>query len=133
MKRNLYKLISEQFSISDLDFSDDEEECNDIFYKRWNHPYYYKILDDLASEKEIKELNSLDCVATPKNKNELWNVINFYSENYPEYSLNWLDVSGITDMSNLFKDTKYNGDISKWDTSNVTDMSYMFCAAKNFN
>ena len=37
------------------------------------------------------------------------------------------DVSGITDMSGLFKDLKnFNADFSSWNTSGVTDMSYMF-------
>ena len=133
MNNYIQKLIKEQFNISDLDFSDEQEYSNNIFNKEYNHPYYYKVLDKTITEYEIKELDSLVGVAAPKNKDELMEIIKFYSKKYSKHSLNWLDVSGITDMSNLFKDTKYNGDISKWDTSNVTDMSYMFCAAKNFN
>ena len=37
-----------------------------------------------------------------------------------------LDTSEITDMSLLFRRSKFNGDISKWDVSNVVDMSDMF-------
>lgn len=33
-------------------------------------------------------------------------------------------------MSNLFKDSKFNGDISKWDVSNVKDMRYIFSDSK---
>jgi len=37
------------------------------------------------------------------------------------------NVSGITDMSNLFyKLRNFNADISSWDTTSVTDMSVMF-------
>lgn len=40
--------------------------------------------------------------------------------------LNHIDTSRIKDMSKLFEDTKFNGDISQWDVSNVTNMTYMF-------
>ena len=40
--------------------------------------------------------------------------------------LNMLDVSSIKDMSFLFADSPFKGDISRWDVSGVTDMSCMF-------
>ena len=30
----------------------------------------------------------------------------------PDCNLNWLDTSDITNMSNIFENTKFNGDIS---------------------
>ena len=36
------------------------------------------------------------------------------------------DVSGITDMSYLFSETKFDADISNWNTSGVTSMYRMF-------
>ena len=44
------------------------------------------------------------------------------------------DLSGVTDMSYMFSDTRrFNGDISGWNVSSVTNMSYMFNIASAFN
>jgi surface protein len=46
------------------------------------------------------------------------------------------DVSRVTDMSNLFNDSKYyafNEDINEWDVSNVTNMKSMFAGCIFFN
>lgn len=49
------------------------------------------------------------------------------------YDLSKLDVSQITNMSKIFQNSNFSGNISRWDVSNVTDMWGMFCSAKNFN
>lgn len=40
--------------------------------------------------------------------------------------LNDIDTSKITDMTGIFKDLSFNGNISNWNVSNVTNMSRMF-------
>ena len=134
MNRCIQKLIQEQFNIGNMDLTNNKPKRNmSIFNKEYIHPYYYNVLDGTATKNEINELNSFGGLVTIKNKDELKKIIDFYSEKYPKDSLNWLDVSRITDMSHLFKHSLYNGDISKWDVSNVTNMNYMFYDAFYFN
>lgn len=63
----------------------------------------------------------------PKTKKELMSMIEAQVvREGPTCDLNHIDVSAITDMSELFKTSMFQGDISKWNTANVTNMSEMF-------
>ena len=89
---------------------------------------FNKILnDEQVNGYEVEYLNTVNpSVVNVHNKSNLWKIVRFYSDNYPEYSMNWLDVSEIDNMYHLFYNTKYNGDISKWDVSNVKYYKHMF-------
>ena len=43
------------------------------------------------------------------------------------------DLSGVQDMSGMFEDSSFNGDISGWNVSQVTDMGGMFFGAASFD
>ena len=47
--------------------------------------------------------------------------------------LNYIDVSQVTYMANLFKNTDFQGNVSDWDVSSVKDMRGMFYGCENFN
>ena len=47
--------------------------------------------------------------------------------------LDYINTSKVTDMSELFRSSDFNGDINGWDVSNVTNMYEMFSGATFFN
>lgn len=63
----------------------------------------------------------------PNTKEELKAIIEVEIQKNGELcSLNHIDTSEITDMSELFSYNAFSGDISEWNVSNVKNMSKMF-------
>lgn len=79
--------------------------------------------------KSAQNISFYSC--QPKDKEELRRIIwdRIFNEGY-ECDLNDIDVSKITDMSHLFYNSMFNGNISRWDVSNVENMGWMFSWSK---
>ena len=91
-----------------------------------------KTLQHYITEKILINKNSkIPYNYHPKTKDELKDIIKRRIESEGnECDLNDIDTSNITDMSGLFEESYFNGDISKWNVSNVTDMGSMFSSSK---
>lgn len=84
-------------------------------------------LEEFVIEKLKVSNDTSKYTLFPKDKTELMHMIDDeVVKNGPTCSLNHIDVSAITDMSGLFRQSIFDGDITGWDVSSVKDMSFMF-------
>ena len=130
MNKYIQNLINEQFNIGGMNLNNTAKHSGNIFNKQIIDPYkiYEKILHDRknVTREEFDFMNGLTGVINVHYADTLRHIILFYGINNKNDSLNWANVSDIKNMSYLFENAKFNGDISKWDVSNVTNMTSMF-------
>ena len=87
------------------------------------------INEALKIGKNLSEWSAYSC--QPKTKKELKEIVNDrIRKQGTKCDLNDIDVSLIEDMSMLFEESEFNGDISKWNVSKAEDMSGMFYESK---
>ena len=124
------KHIVENFDFNSVN---KEKKKLNIFVKIYEiikTPYNKLSKDDKNFIKGFKD--SMPIIKV-NNKKELKSIISRAIKLFgTKCNLNWIDVSNINDMSELFYYSDFNGDISQWDVSNVTDMRHMF-AYTHFN
>ena len=124
-KKNYKKLIE----LCDYLMVDNSNMLIDEILKIHNYDYniIYQFEDFYKfNTKRLASFNS---------KKELETAIRLYCDDHIKcfhtygFTSFW-NVSKITDMSFMFENNKFNGDISKWDVSNVTNMDGMFHNSK---
>ena len=79
--------------------------------------------------KNISGFSTYSC--QPETKKELEDIIEErVSKDGVNCTINDIDTSLITDMSFLFYESKFNGEISNWNVSKVKNMEGMFYRSK---
>lgn len=131
MNSYIQELIIEQFNIDKMNLNNNKNIRHNIFNKETWTVYddiYDKIIkNNRVSVKSNNIVRDKISVIKVKSKKDLKKIIHAYSvEPFWIEPLNWLDVSEVTDMSYIFDNSIYNGDISRWDVSNVSNMHAMF-------
>jgi surface protein len=82
---------------------------------------------EIALNGKECDLNHID-VSLVKSMRTVFSNGNFNSRFNGDIS-KW-DVSNVTNMDSMFRSSKFNEDISNWNVSNVTNMYYMFVYSK---
>lgn len=110
------------FNFKGKDISDIDSIPNEDFFSKADLYVGMDINDDEISNAFY-----------PENKDDLKKIIDTMIRlRGPKVNLNLIHVDKIEDMSYLFCESDFNGNISKWDVSNVKNMEGMF-AQSAFN
>ena len=115
--KNLFwcsKFSGKYGDISDWDVSKVEDMSGLFNNSRYNGD---------ISDWDVSSVENMDCM--------FWGIGNEADDFDPEkFDLSKWNVSNVTDMTDVFAYSNFNGDISKWNTGNVIRMTGMFRGTK---
>jgi surface protein len=115
--------ISEAFDFNSVNKQKKAVNAYDILFPIINKIKHYESL----TEDEYNILISYTGIYKVTSKNDLIGLLNYAIDYFGNHcDLNWIDISEVTDLSELFFRSNFKGDISKWNTGNVTDMYKTF-------
>ena len=131
--------INEAFDFSNISDNKSRNITN-AYNNAWIQHYVDRIIAKDNTLMEDDNFIKMLCAKTPlykaKSKEDIRAIyeggLKVVGTSFP---LRFIDVSGITDMSEAFRyleDAEFCG-IENWDVSNVTDMSYMFANCSSFD
>ena len=140
---SISKVVKQQINEA-FDFSNISDNKSKNIMATYNQAWVQEYIDRLIAKDNtlMEEDNFIKmlCVKTPiykaKSKEDIRAIyeggLKVVGTSFP---LRFIDVSGITDMSEAFRyleDAEFCG-IENWDVSNVTDMSKMFANCSSFD
>ena len=120
------KLIKESFDFGTIN---NKKQHINIYDK------VFRIIEKIIKKGRITNISNAEYdlliqytgIYKPANKQQLKSIISKFITYFGNNcNLNWIDVSGITNMDYLFNESFFDGDISQWDVSNVITMRQMF-------
>ena len=89
------------------------------------------LINEYLLSKNSKQNNRKKITANDKNLRQI--VLDEMDKHGDDADLNQIDVSNVTDMSSLFANTNFCGDVSDWNVSNVLVMNSTFYGCSEFN
>ena len=137
--RKIFKALNEDLNmiLSDDDFEEPEIDLGvhmQNSQKKINFLILKKNVTEAIKNIDFKGLRDIienqwdgETAFYPVNNDNIKDVVGFSIKALgKKANLNWIDTSKVTNMEEMFRYSKFNGDISKWDVSNVRNMYSMF-------
>lgn len=110
-------------------FNNAEDKSKILSVEQWGDIVW----EDMGSAFYGCDELSINALDSP-NLNEIVSMWEMFRESNINQNINHWDVSNVTDIGNLFRDTKlFNQPLDNWDVSNVTNMPQVFMGADSFN